>query len=138
MYVDPEGRNAILAGAIAMAATALVASHWAEPANAPGLGDKIEPPAPLAPYAAGAIYGMSLSGGISAGLFCTAGREIKIGKNIRIAPGGNRTSNRYGKLPHYHRRVESKVPGHGKEGQGLSRHRPWETKSNDTSFWDRF
>jgi hypothetical protein len=138
MYVDPEGKHAVLVGAITMAATALVASIWAELANAPGPGDKIEPPAPLAPYAAGAITGISLSGGISAGLFCAAGREIKIGKNIRIAPGGNRTNHELGRYPHYHRRVDSKVPGHGKEGQGMNRHRPWETKSNDTSFWDRF
>jgi hypothetical protein len=59
------------------------------------------------------------------------GRELKIGENLRIAPFGNRTPHPQGKWPHYHRR------GKG-AGQGKRRHRPWEKKSPDTSFWDRF
>ncbi len=53
------------------------------------------------------------------------GYEFKIGKNIRIAPWGNRTGNPYGKYPHYHRRL---IGPDGKiiPGQGIKWHRPWE------------
>lgn len=66
-----------------------------------------------------------------------AGGEEKFGNNVRIAPFGNRTNNPYGRYPHYHRRG---LDDAGKiiDGQGLGRHRPWERKSTDTSFWDRF
>ena len=63
------------------------------------------------------------------------GREIKISPDLRIAPFGNRRqpgTRWYGLLPHYHRRKP------GVPGQGIGRHRPWETKSTDKSFWDRF
>jgi RHS repeat-associated protein len=58
------------------------------------------------------------------------GTEYTVGR-VRVAPWGNRTSNPYGKFPHYHR------PGTG-PGQGIGRHRPWEPKVPDTSFFDRF
>jgi hypothetical protein len=35
-------------------------------------------------------------------------------------------------------RYERSRPGQSVEGQGIGRHRPWETKSTDKSFWDRF
>lgn len=66
------------------------------------------------------------------------GREIKIGNNVRIAPGGNRTGHAFGRFPHYHRRVVDPATGQTVPGGGISRHRPWETKSTDKSFWDRF
>lgn len=52
-----------------------------------------------------------------------AGYEFTVGKNIRIAPWGNRTGHPYGKLPHYHRGAPklpdgSRPPGQGK-GPGL-------------------
>ena len=59
------------------------------------------------------------------------GGELSIGNNFRLAPWGNRTGNALGRWPHYHRRGTS-------PGQGIGRHRPWETKSNDTGFGDRF
>ena len=65
------------------------------------------------------------------------GEEIKFGSNLRIAPFGNRTGNQFGRFPHYHRRVTGSN-GQTVGGQGIGRHRPWETKSNDTSFFDRF
>ncbi len=66
-----------------------------------------------------------------------SGSEYKFGPNLRIAPFGNRTGHPTGRYPHYHRRV---VDGAGETlpGQGIGRHRPWDTKSPDTSFWDRF
>ena len=65
------------------------------------------------------------------------GKEFKIGKNFRIAPFGNRTNHPYGRYPHYHRpRFDKK--DQPKKGQGKKRHRPWEPKSNDKGFWDRF
>lgn len=69
-----------------------------------------------------------------------AGREITIGnKGTRIAPLGNRTGHPTGRFPHYHRtRPDPSRPGHSLPGQGIGRHRPWDTKPSDTSFWDRF
>lgn len=66
------------------------------------------------------------------------GDEIKIGKNVKIAPFGNRTNHPYGKWPHYHRRPEPRPDGQSPEGQGIKRHRPWEKKPNDKNRWDRF
>jgi RHS repeat-associated protein len=68
---------------------------------------------------------------------CITGAEIVFGRT-RIAPFGNRTGNRLGELPHYHRRGVDPATGETIPGQSPSRHRPWETKSPDTSFWDRF
>lgn len=65
------------------------------------------------------------------------GGEIKIGKNMRIAPIGNSTGNPIGKFPHYHRRVVDQL-GNTKPSQGIGRHRPWESKPNDKSWKDRF
>lgn len=60
------------------------------------------------------------------------GREwVSKSGNWRWAPWGNSTTHSYGKWPHYHRR------GTG-PGQGIKRHRPFEPKSTDTSWWDRF
>jgi RHS repeat-associated protein len=65
--------------------------------------------------------------------FARDGREISAGKNWRFAPFGNRVGeNWFNRAPHYHRRSPD-TPG-----QGIGRHRPWEKKSPDTSFWDRF
>jgi RHS repeat-associated protein len=54
------------------------------------------------------------------------GYETKIGKNWRIAPFGNRVGKWYNRLPHYHRR------GTG-PGQGIGRHRPWQSSEHDRS-----
>jgi RHS repeat-associated protein len=66
-----------------------------------------------------------------------AGKEISFGRNFRFAPFGNRTGHPLGRYPHYHRRG---IDGEGNTlpGQGIGRHRPWETKTTDKSFWDRF
>ena len=75
----------------------------------------------------------------SAGSMAAKGREIEVGENCRIAPFGNRTNNPVGKWPHYHRRVPNPAkPGEGMPGQGIGRHRPWETRSVDKSWKDRF
>jgi RHS repeat-associated protein len=66
------------------------------------------------------------------------GREVTFGRNVRIAPFGNRTGNRFGEFPHYHRRGVDPISGQTLPGQGVGRHRPWETKSTDNSWWDRF
>lgn len=59
------------------------------------------------------------------------GEEITLGRKLRMAPFGNLTGHKYGKYPHYRRE------GIG-DGQGMKRHRPWEPKKPDTSWWDRF
>jgi RHS repeat-associated protein len=66
------------------------------------------------------------------------GREYTFGNPpVRLAPFGNRTGHPTGEKPHYHRqRFDDN--GNPKYGQGKKRHRPWDTKSSDTSFWDRF
>ena len=78
------------------------------------------------------------AGGVKLFGWLRAGRELKIGKNLRIALNGNRTGHPLGELPHYHRRVVNPANGVTKSGQGIGRHRPWEVKSTDKSFWDRF
>jgi hypothetical protein len=55
-----------------------------------------------------------------------AGAELRIGKNWRIAPWGNRTGHPAGELPHYHRRGKLGPDGNPLPGEGMSRHRPWE------------
>ena len=67
------------------------------------------------------------------------GREYPFGRDFRIAPFGNRTGPPIGRWPHYHRRVRDPLhPGQSLPGQGIGRHRPWETSSVDTSWWDRW
>jgi len=78
-------------------------------------------------------FGLCLVGGN----WYRSGKEISFGKDLRIAPFGNRRGNQFGKWPHYHRRGTGD-DGKTIPGQGIGRHRPWETKSTDTSFWDRF
>lgn len=79
------------------------------------------------PYTA---YGKTIS-------FALAGREIELGsKYFRLALFGNRTGHPTGKYPHYHRRVQEN--GKTLPGQSDKRHRPWDHKETDKSFWDRF
>lgn len=74
---------------------------------------------------------------VAFGYACASGQEIK-GTNWRFAPGGNRTNNPAGKWPHYHRRGPAGPAGATTPGQGIGRHRPWEIKGFDKSFFDRF
>ena len=76
----------------------------------------------------------------AAGRFARAGHELKLGPNVRIAPFGYRTSDPYGKWPHYHRRPAERLPdGQSPPGQGIGRHRPWQpSKEHDKWPWDRF
>ncbi|VAW80717.1 hypothetical protein MNBD_GAMMA12-855 [hydrothermal vent metagenome] len=66
------------------------------------------------------------------------GKEFKIGKNWRLAPFGNRTGNKYGRWPHYHRRGTPNSSGATPPGQGIGRHRPWQSSPVDKGKWDRF
>ncbi|MCB0878949.1 MAG: RHS repeat protein [Thermoleophilia bacterium] len=90
-------------------------------------------------------YKVGEGAGFAAGLVtgsseAMAGREYSFGlKRWRFAPWGNRTGHPTGRLPHYHRSVPDPAnPGNSLPGQGIGRHRPWDTKSTDTSFGDRF
>ena len=85
----------------------------------------------------GQLAGLA-AGLVAGGEFAAAGREISLGRNFRLAPFGNRTGHSLGRWPHYHRRAIDRATGQTRPGQGIGRHRPIETKSNDTSFWDRF
>lgn len=71
----------------------------------------------------------------AAGRSAWFGREFYVGKNMRVALFGNRTGHRYGKYPHYHRRVLNPRTGQPFKGQGIKRHRPWEPKQNMTSLF---
>jgi antitoxin (DNA-binding transcriptional repressor) of toxin-antitoxin stability system len=63
-----------------------------------------------------------------------SGRQV-----ARIAPFGNRTGHPVGRFPHYHRaRPHPTRPGHSLRDQSMRRHRPFESRPSDTSFWDRF
>jgi hypothetical protein len=83
-----------------------------------------------------ALYGLDKAG-MEVDNFARAGREMQFGNDFRVAPFGNRTGNPLGELPHYHRRGLDPT-GNTIPGQGIGRHRPWETKSTDTSFWNRW
>ena len=65
-----------------------------------------------------------------------AGKELSIGA-IRIAPFGNRSGNKIGRWPHYHRR-HFDAKGRVKRDQSMDRHRPWERRESDSSRRDRF
>jgi RHS repeat-associated protein len=67
-----------------------------------------------------------------------AGREFSFGRNFRIAPFGNRTGHPTGRFPHYHRRVVDKATGLTLPGQGIGRHRPWDSRFTDRKWWERF
>ena len=68
-----------------------------------------------------------------------SGRELQISKNVRIAPFGNRTGHKFGRWPHYHRRgAIDPMTGRPRDGQGISRHRPWQPFPKDKHWWDRF
>lgn len=66
------------------------------------------------------------------------GIEFAAGEDFRIAPFGNRTGHPTGEFPHYHRRVIDQNTGKTISGGSIKRHRPWDTRSTDKSFWDRF
>ncbi|MGH9943950.1 MAG: DUF4214 domain-containing protein [Pyrinomonadaceae bacterium] len=67
-----------------------------------------------------------------------AGKEIVLrGGRLRIAPFGNRTGHPYGRWPHYHRQRIG-PNGRVRYDQGMRRHRPWEPRSTDRSWRDRF
>ena len=85
----------------------------------------------------GTAFGLGLGG---ASLFrgYSLGREISFGRNFRIAPFGNRTGHPTGRYPHYHRRGVNPNTGQTISGQGINRHRPWDTRSTDSTFVDRF
>ncbi|MET0601167.1 MAG: hypothetical protein ABW167_04190 [Baekduia sp.] len=60
------------------------------------------------------------------------GPEFDVGQT-RLAPFGAPKGKWWSRLPHYHR------GRYGPEGAPLpGRHRPWQPKSPDTSFRDRF
>jgi len=68
------------------------------------------------------------------------GKEVKFGKNVRIAPFGNRKGdNWYNHAPHYHRRGPyDPIKKETIEGQGIGRHRPWKKSKKDKGPLDRF
>ena len=77
--------------------------------------------------------------GLKAAKWAKAGKELKIGKDARIAPFGNRKGdNLINKVPHYHRRGAKAPNGETRPGQGIGRHRPWESSTHDKSWRDRF
>nr|CRH08114.1 Protein of unknown function [Candidatus Magnetococcus massalia] len=76
------------------------------------------------------------------------GKEIEVGRHIRVAPWGNRKNHYLGRFPHYHRRkfkseaqkrrFEKGTSTKTARSQGIDRHRPWEKKPDDEVFFDRF
>jgi len=75
-------------------------------------------------YKGGELAGYAWGIAFNAAGYAT-GYELTIGKNLRIAPWGNRTGNPYGELPHYHRRIIG-PDGSTIHGGGIRWHRPWE------------
>ncbi len=56
----------------------------------------------------------------------------------RWAPWGNRTGHPTGRWPHYHRRKTDPNTGQTVPGGSRKRHRPWDKKATDQSWWDRW
>jgi hypothetical protein len=65
------------------------------------------------------------------------GAELPLGRNWRIAPWGNRTGHPTGRFPHYHPRGIGRGSGETLPGQSIKRHRPWDSRGTDKSWWDR-
>jgi len=135
-YVDVNGLNPILVAVAIGAAEGFIGGA------AFAIGDELLSDGCVSDWGAvgrAAILGAALGGvgsGISEGI--SLGREFAFGRNFRVAPFGNRTGHPLGELPHYHRRTIDSLSGRTVDGQGIGRHRPWEVKSTDSSFWDRF
>ena len=83
-------------------------------------------------------YSFGILAGLNINRWAMAeGVEFKVSQNFRVALWGNRTGNPLGRYPHYHRRgLDGK--GGTLPGQSINRHRPWEKKSTDKCFGDRF
>jgi len=66
------------------------------------------------------------------------GRELRFDQNFRIKPFPSRGRTWPERLPHYHRRVPiPATPGEAYPGQGIGRHRPWQSSRADKHWWDR-
>lgn len=86
-----------------------------------------------------AYFAGAVTGAISAFIIYHNGAELRIGRNFRFAPYGNRTGNPYGELPHYHRRgPRDPLTGEAPYGEGMRRHRPWEPQAQGLPWWRRF
>lgn len=125
-FIDPDGEHPVLVGAAigVFFGAFLTPTPTDTPIGPVGEGARV-----LGGAAAGAVGGMCVA--------AVTGAEIAIG-GMRFAPLGNRTGNPNGGLPHYHRRTIDPATGQTAPGQGIGRHRPWDTRSTDRSFWDRF
>lgn len=136
-FVDPDGRNpllwmlggAVLAGGLDLALqldandSNLDCVDWWEVGGSGLLG------------AVGGVAEWT----VKTGRIAWKGGELVAGRNWRFNPAGNWRNARswQDRLPHYHRRslgAEGKAPS----GQGIGRHRPWDSRPTDKSFWDRF
>jgi RHS repeat-associated protein len=143
IYVDENGvENTGVNLHLASKDGAFETNPWALAANADVAGNPyrlgtsefrthMETMRPFVESAVGVIAAATSSAAWKRGL------EFVFGKNFRIAPFGNRTGHPTGELPHYHRRGLD-PDGNVRPGQGIGRHRPWDTRTDDKSFWDRF
>jgi RHS repeat-associated protein len=87
-----------------------------------GVNDVVDPCS--GSYKGGKIAGYAWGVAFNAAGYAT-GYEFTVGRNLRIAPWGNRTGHPYGELPHYHRRIVG-PDGSTVPGGGIRWHRPWE------------
>jgi hypothetical protein len=66
------------------------------------------------------------------------GKEIALGRNFRIAPWGNRTGDKGGRFPRYHRRWPAGPNGRPRYGGSIRKHRPWEPPPEGAPWWRIF
>lgn len=119
-FIDPDGTNPVLLAGIILG----------------GILAPIPTDTPITTLdEAGRVAGGAALGGMCS--MAVLGAEISA-FGMRFAPFGNRTGNPTGQLPHYHRRSFDPMTGQTAPGQGIGRHRPWDSRSTDTSFWNRF
>lgn len=100
-----------------------------------GLDAILQDPQSAGELTGGVMAAPVLGGGIR---MIYKGTEFGVGTSgARIAPFGNRTGHSTGRFPHYHRRALDST-GNVKPGGSLKRHRPWDKRSTDKSWKDRF
>lgn len=85
-------------------------------------------------------YGARLAGKLvntkTWSIISRGGKEISIGRNLRISPFGRSGPGRwYVKIPHYHRRIINKTTGETNMYGGIKWHRPWQTIERWLKRW---
>ena len=132
-YVDPRGEAVWFLPAFGGAAASVALGWWLDEDGCYEWHEVVRD------AALGAGFGVWAKAGYAGRYGKEWAGATKAGGKWRVAPWGNRTDNKFGKWPHYHRsRPDPKRPGESLPGHSIGRHRPFEKRAKDNSIWDRF